>query len=609
MEGVAAPESRPRPKPQGRPQGRIVRVLPDVGAIRKEFDYVVPSRWADQVAVGTMVRIPLHGRRVAGWVTAVDVEAPEGVALVAITKVSGLGPAPEVLELCRWAAWRWSGKLAGFVGTASPPGVVRGLPPRRSARVVAQAPDPRSDSDRWIADAFDLPRATLRLPPTHDVLDVALAAARRGDALIICPSLAQAAGLAKRLRSAGHTVALHPDDWAVAAAGSTVVGARAAVFAPMPTPAAIVVIDEHDEALQNEGSPTWHARELALERGRRLGVPVVLTSPCPSLEAHKVTPVVAPSRSTERAGWPLVDVVDRRDDDMGRTGLYSEALVRALRRGGRVVCVLNRTGRSRLSACHKCGTLVTCERCEAAMTQASSGSLDCPRCLQSRPPVCGECGSSALRHLRVGVTKAREELETLLREPVAEVTGSTRARDLPTARVLIGTEAVLHQVASAELVAFLEFDQELTAPRYRAHEQAMALIVRAGRLVGPRRSGLDANRVIVQTRTPRHEVLVAALGADPEALAGHERDRRELLEMPPLVSIAVLGGPASPAFVGAMTASEHAAPADLQIDESGDGLWIVRSADRRGLLNLLATVERPPGRLRLQIDPMRLPVR
>ena len=613
--GAALPVAARGPDGVDAPEGLVVRVLPDVGGIRREFDYVVPPAWADRVAVGTAVRIPLHGRRVAGWVTAIDVEPPESVRLVAITKVSGIGPTPDVIELCRWSAWRWAGKVAGFMGTASPPGVVRSLPTRRrgpgaplTTGEVASMSIPS-----WIDGAFDLPRATVRLPPANDVMAVVGAAVRRGDALVICPSIVMAVGLARRLRASGVAVALYPDDWATAAAGATVIGARAAVFAPMPTLRSIVVLDEHDEALQSEGSPTWHAREVALERGRRRGVPVVLVSPMPSLEAQKVTPVVVPSRSVERAGWPRIDIVDRRDDDVGRTGLYSEALVRALRGEGRMLCVLNRTGRSRLSACHKCGSLATCERCGAFVIQTAEKTLDCLRCHESRPSVCSECGSGVLRHLRIGVTRAREELETLLREPVGEVTGATRDRKISDARVLIGTEAILHQVDRASVVAFLEFDQELSAPRYRSAEQALSLLVRAGRIVGGRRDRDSAavGRVVVQTRMPSHEVLEAAAAADPAALTEGERARRDLLSLPPLTTIAVVGGPAAPAFIEAVRAAavtpDAEPPVDLRIDSGAEGQWIMRSTERRALLDLLARVERPPGRLRLQIDPMRLP--
>lgn len=66
------------------------------------------------------MRVPLHGRRVRGWVVELDVELPPGVDVVAITKVTGAGPSPEMIELCRWASWRWAGRLVSFLRMASP---------------------------------------------------------------------------------------------------------------------------------------------------------------------------------------------------------------------------------------------------------------------------------------------------------------------------------------------------------------------------------------------------------------------------------------------------------------------------------------------------------
>src|SRR3546814_11588768 len=77
----------------------VVRVLPDVAAIDKTFDYLVPDDLRGQVAVGDVVRIVLHGRRVGGWVVAVGVEPPPGVTLRPLAKRSGLGPGPDLIEL------------------------------------------------------------------------------------------------------------------------------------------------------------------------------------------------------------------------------------------------------------------------------------------------------------------------------------------------------------------------------------------------------------------------------------------------------------------------------------------------------------------------------
>ncbi len=504
--------------------GQVVRVLPDEPAIGKTFDYLVPESLGDQVRVGDRVRIALAGRRVGGWVMAVDVEPPAGVGLRPLARWSGRGPGPDLIELAEWAAWRWAGRPASFLRTASPERVVGRLPPARASQHRATdppaAPGPIS---RLVADALAHPRSVLRLPPASDPAAVALAATARGHALVLCPTAAMARSIGARLRRAGVPVAQHPRDWAQGAAGATVVGTRAAAWAPVGGLAAVVVVDEHDEAHQQEQAPTWHARDVAAERARRAGVPCLVTSPCPSLEALDWGRVLTLSRADERAGWPIVDVVDMRREDP-HTGLLPPPLVRLLRSDRRVLCVLNRTGRARLLACKACGELARCERCDAAVSQPSDTELACPRCSAVRPVVCANCGAGRMKALRQGVTRVRDEIQALVGEPVDEVTGARPAGEGPGTRVVVGTEATLHQIDRADVVAFLDADQELLAPRYRAAEQALGLLARAARVVGDKAGG---GRVVVQTFVPRHEAVQAALHADPDrAGAGGARAPR-----------------------------------------------------------------------------------
>ncbi len=126
----------------------------------------------------------------------------------------------------------------------------------------------------------------MRRPPSADPVPVVLAAAAVGPTLVVTPSVDQARLLGARLRRSGLSVAVVPRDWAAAAGGvDVVVGARAAAWAPMPVVGAVVVLDEHDEALQEERAPTWHARDVAVERARRAGAPCLLVSPVPTLSA------------------------------------------------------------------------------------------------------------------------------------------------------------------------------------------------------------------------------------------------------------------------------------------------------------------------------------
>ncbi|MEZ5323034.1 MAG: hypothetical protein R2698_13360 [Microthrixaceae bacterium] len=431
------PRSDERTPRSGLPAGsRVVRVVPDVAALRREFDYRIDAALLERAAsrgvpveVGTMVRVPLHGRLVAGWVSALDPVPDRTVDLAAVSTVSGVGPDPEIVELCRWVSWRWAGSLAVMLGAASPPRMVRD---RAEPRAAVGGLVPRS-----VASGGERQRVRLvRHPPAASWADLVGGLGLGGPLLVIAPTGTEVRGLALALRGAGHRVAVHPEEWDLPRRAGSVVGTRTAVFAPVDDLAAIVVVDEHDEALQEEASPTWHARDVALERGRRAGVPVVLVSPVPSLEAYAAAGVDpggtarevglrSASRSAERAGWAMVQVIDRRRADPTRAGLFTDELVRCLRGEGRVVCVVNRKGRAALLTCTRCSTLATCERCRSPLVQLDT-AFDCPACGRTRPVVCAECGGGAFRRRRLGVSRAAEELSALLREPVVEISGRPR---------------------------------------------------------------------------------------------------------------------------------------------------------------------------------------
>jgi primosomal protein N' (replication factor Y) len=231
------------------------------------------------------------------------------------------------------------------------------------------------------------------------------------------------------------------------------------------------------------------------------------------------------------------------------------------------------------------------------------------------------------------VTRVREELAALLPDVgVAMVDAATG--DVPAEPVLIGTEAVLHRVdphpaGATSVVVFLDFDAELLAPRFRAGEQALWLLVRAARLVGPRAAG---GRLIVQTRLPRHEVIEAAVRADPGLLAEAERPRRKLLDLPPYAALARLTG--DPAALAAAAAALRAQGPGIGVSggagtagsgrdgdaggrgagtaagpgRAGDGV-LVRAPSADALAGALAAAlaaGRPAGRLRAEVDPLRV---
>jgi primosomal protein N' (replication factor Y) (superfamily II helicase) len=170
---------------------------------------------------------------------------------------------------------------------------------------------------------------------------------------------------------------------------------------------------------------------------------------------------------------------------------------------------------------------------------------------------------------------------------------------VPATPVLVGTEALLRRVDRADAVAFLDLDAELLAPRYRAAEETMSLLARAARLVGGKAGG---GRLLLQTRQPKHEVVQAVLLADPDRAAAVERERRAVLGFPPAASVANVSGSPAAAYLEPLRTR-----LDVEVmGPAADGSYLVRAGDVRTLCDALAATPRPPGRLRVAVDPLRL---
>jgi primosomal protein N' (replication factor Y) len=430
-----------------------------------------------------------------------------------------------------------------------------------------------------------------------------LAAARVGPTLVVCASVDSANLLAHRLRRTGVSVALLPEEWALARGGvDVVIGSRSAAFAPCPGLKVAVVLDEHEESLQEERAPTWHARDVLAERCRRAEAPLLLVSPCPSVVGLAGRTLVAPSPEREKAAWPHVEVVDQSELEPWKRSMLSSELIAYLRHTDiRVACVLNTKGQARLLACRTCNALTRCEVCQGAMVEEVTGRLDCGACGATRPRICGSCGSSVLSRIRPGVARLRDELEAAAqRDVLAVVAGKDKDESLDDTKadVFIGTEAVLHRVRRIDVVAFLDFDSELLAPRYRASEQAFSLVARAARLVGARDRG---GRIILQTSMPDHEVVRAAVAGDPSIVSIAEISRRQMLGLPPASAIAIIEGDGADEFV-----RELAKYAGVTTSAHRDK-WMVRAADHDILTQACVKTVRPANsKIRIEVDPPRI---
>lgn len=516
---------------------RIVRVVPNVSGVNKTFDYLVPESLKN-VKVGSIVRVELQGRRVDAWVTD-EVVRPGLIKFKDVISLLSEGPSEEVVRLSQWAAQRFCGPVRAVLSSASPSlrikklGTRHGGAARKSGQrgVVAEAEE-LFENQRGGVLVWPAPR------PLRPVLESGIS---RGRTLVVTPSVGFARTIAQALRREGLSVALMPDDWQRAAEGvDVVVGARSAVWASIPELKSIIVLDEHDERLQDERSPTWHSRDVAIERARALGIPCLLVSPLPTVSAtHWAGSQAVRFVEPASGDWPSIEVVDPYsdlgDEKKPQFGLLSSRLIEVLRdKSKTVVCILNTKGRSRLLSCKACKAIIRCENCDAAVIQNEAGVLECNRCEVHRPATCQSCSSNALALLRKGVAKMRDEIEKAALRQVVELSAETTVAANAASLVYIGTEAALHRVSSADVVVFLDFDNELFAPTYRAGEQAWTLLIHATRLL----KGSSKALIVLQSQDASNTRYADFVSPDPQLLIEREQEKRKVMQLPPYAAMA-----------------------------------------------------------------------
>lgn len=401
-------------------------------------------------------------------------------------------------------------------------------------------------------------------------------------------------------------------------AGRVLVGTRSAVFTPLPEAGLLVVDEEHDASYKQQDGVRYHARDLALVRGRSLGVPVVLGSATPSLESLKAAiggrlgRLVLPKRARPGAQAPTVRVVDVRKRRL-EGGLAPElvaALADTVARGEQALVFRNRRGYAPVLLCHDCGWSAPCRRCDAHMTVHAGGRrLVCHHCgaTQTRPPACPDCGSLALQPQGQGTERLEEALQAALPEvPVVRVDRDTTAVKDGLARrlatlgdgpgVLVGTQMLAkgHDLPGLTLSAIVSLDEGLFSADVRAGERMGQLLVqvagRAGRAARP-------GEVWLQTHHPEHPWLALLLSGGYPALAAALLAEREAARLPPYAHWALVRAEApveaaATAFLGAVVDTIAGGPG---LSWSGPmPAPMARRAGRARVQLLLQAEQRPP---------------
>ncbi len=226
---------------------RAVRIVTEVAAVDRPFDYLVTERTAN-VGVGDRVRVDFNHRSVRGWVIG-DVDSTS--ELKPLTKWLGFGPPPSMLALLRWASERWYSPLSRFLLASSPKHLVTSLPTAPKAAALAQS---------TLVDVTDVAPGVLE-GRAHDRSVALILSAyeacreREGSLLVLVPTESWAQRLRGRLEQRGCAVAMGESQWDRMRAGwPVVVGPRGAALAAVPIVSGAIIIDADDESLSLAGS-------------------------------------------------------------------------------------------------------------------------------------------------------------------------------------------------------------------------------------------------------------------------------------------------------------------------------------------------------------------
>ncbi|MDT8901510.1 primosomal protein N' [Anaeroselena agilis] len=343
-----------------------------------------------------------------------------------------------------------------------------------------------------------------------------------------------------------------------------VIGARSAVFAPVPDPGLFVIDEEQEFTYKQEESPRYHTREVALKRAALAGAAVVLGSATPAVETyhdacagrHRL--LAMPSR-VDGSPLPVVQVVDMREElKAGRRSVISaplrELLTETVDRREQAILFLNRRGYATFVLCRDCGEVMRCGRCAVSLVYHAAGNvLRCHYCqaCQPAPDVCPACGSRYIRYFGTGTQKVEEELAALL--PAARVvrmdqdtTGGKMAHDRILSAfaagrydILLGTQMVAkgHDIKQVTAVGVISADTSLYLPDFRAAERTFMLLTQAAGRAG---RGGAPGRVVVQTYSPEHYAVQAGARHDYAAFYEEELACRRELGYPPFASLVKL---------------------------------------------------------------------
>jgi primosomal protein N' (replication factor Y) len=350
------------------------------------------------------------------------------------------------------------------------------------------------------------------------------------------------------------------------------IGARSAIFCPLPDIGLIVVDEEHESSYKQDEKLKYNGRDCAIMLGRYHNCPVILGSATPSLDSWKNASegkyVLHQIRNrVNNRPLPEIQVIDMRvEKDLDRKSvekpdwlsqsLYSEMKL-TLERKEQVALLLNRRGMAQLIFCPSCGHSVECPNCDISLSLHGNSHLVCHYCdyHENLKVKCSDCKEGELVNLGLGTEKVEEDLKRLFPDMVIaradrdEVTSRQEMEELiekmerDEINILIGTQMIAKGLdfSNLKLVGLLLADISFNLPDFRAAEKSFQLITqmsgRSGRHV---KDNEAAGKVIIQTYNTGHESICFSQNHDYEGFAAVELNNRKQLNYPPFHKMAAI---------------------------------------------------------------------
>ncbi|OTA18648.1 primosomal protein N' [Xenorhabdus beddingii] len=336
-----------------------------------------------------------------------------------------------------------------------------------------------------------------------------------------------------------------------------VIGTRSALFTPFAHLGVIIIDEEHDSSYKQQEGWRYHARDLAVFRAKKEGIPIVMGTATPALETlynvqqgkYRQLTLTKRAGQAQPATQHLLDL-----KGLPLTVGLSQPLINHigehLRADNQVILFLNRRGYSPTLLCHECGWIAECPRCDHYYTlHQNHRHLRCHHCDSQRPipRQCPQCGSTNLIPVGLGTEQLEDGMTKLFPKiPVTRIDRDTTSRKGALeqqlaevhqggARILIGTQMLAkgHHFPDVTLVALLDVDGALFSADFRAAERFAQLYTQVSGRAG--RAG-KRGEVILQTHHPEHPLLQVLLEKGYDAFAQQAMEERQQVHLPPFAS-------------------------------------------------------------------------